>query len=147
MAIYLTQGVWSMYIKVSKKNMGICLLLCCLFLTSYLTILNTTGSIFSDMNVSDISSVGGSEHSSMSGGTNIGNFDCLSAVDAFIYFSFFSAKQFRGQVSKTNFNVLTAIAAAQLIGLICSSRLSHIICTPFNSISITAFLHKKDGMK
>jgi hypothetical protein len=147
MAIYLTQGVWSMYIKVSKKNMGICLLLCCLFLTSYLTILNTTGSIFSDMNVSDISSVGGSEHSSMSGGTNIGNFDYLSVADTSIGFFFSSAKQFRGQVTKFNLNVLTAIAAAQLISLIYSSRLSNIICTPFNSISITAFLHKKDGMK
>lgn len=147
MAIYLIQGVWSMYLKVSKKNMRICLLLCCLFLTSYLTILNTTGTIFSDMNVSDISSRGGNEHSSMSGGTNIGNFDYLSAADSSIGFFFSSAKQFRSQVTKFNLNVLTAIAAAQLIGLIYSSRLSNISCTPFNSISITAFLHKKDGMK
>jgi hypothetical protein len=136
-----------MYFKISKKNMRICLLLCCLLLTSYLTILNTTGTIFPDMNVSDISSRGGNEHSSMSGGTNIGNFDYLSAADTSIGFFFSSAKQFRSQVTKFNLNVLTAIAAAQLIGLIYSSRLSIISCTPFNSISITAFLHKKDGMK
>jgi len=134
--------------KISKKHILIGLLLCSLFLTGYMSVFNTIGSISSDANGYDISSVsGGSEHSSMNGGINFGHVDYMTTTDTSIDSSFFSMKQSRWPVPKTGFNILTAIIAAQIICFIYSSRLSAGICTQFNSIRITFFLHKKDGMK
>lgn len=135
-----------MYLKSSKKHIGICLLISCLFLTSYLSVFDTIS--FSKLNVFNVSSINGeNENSSMNGGANAWDFCYQSAADTSISFPFLSIKQSRAQVTRINFNILTAIAAAQLICFIYSSRLSDRICTPFNSIGITAFLHKKDGMK
>ena len=137
-----------MQIKISKKYILICLLLCSLFLTSYISVLNTNGIIPVDVNIFERSSIsGGSEHSSMNGGANSGYVDYMATTDTFIDFSVSSLKQSRWPVPKTGFNILTAIIAAQIIHFIYSSRLSDSISTPFNSIRITFFLHKKDGTK
>ncbi|MGI5921146.1 MAG: hypothetical protein ACOX6I_05355 [Syntrophomonadaceae bacterium] len=137
-----------MHMKLDKKCMWLCVLLCALFLTSYLSVLNTTGIAASNMNVFDASSIsGGNEHSSMNGEANSRHYDYISATDSSIDFSIFSAKQSRCPVTDFSFNILTAILVAQLISFIYSSRLSDRICTQFNSIRITVFLHKKDGMK
>ena len=137
-----------MQIRVSKKHIWICLLLCSLFLTSYISVLNINGIISSNVNVSESSSIsGGSENSSMNGGTNSGHVDYMAATATSIDFSIFSLKQSRWLVTKNSFNILTAIVTAQIICLIYSSRLSDKTCAQFNSITITAFLHKKDGMK
>lgn len=137
-----------MQIKISKKNIMICLLLCSLFFTSYISVLNTNGIIPVEVNIFERSSLsGGSEHSSMNGGANSGYVDYIAATDTFIDFSASSLKQSRWPVPKTGFNILTAIIAAQIISFFYSSRLSDRISTPFNSIRITFFLHKKDGTK
>ncbi len=137
-----------MHTKVSKKHIFICLLLCSLFLTSYISVLNTNGLISSASDLFDISSVsGGSEHSSMNGGANPGHVAYMAATNTSIEILISSIKQSRSLVTKTSFNILSAIIAAQIICLIYSSSLSEKICTQFNSIRITFFLHKKDGMK
>ena len=137
-----------MQIKISNKRILICLLLCSLFLTSYISILNTNGLIFSDVNLFDRSSISGAnEPSSMNDSANSGHVDYMATTDTSINLSISSLKQSRWLVTKTSFNNLTAIVAAQKICFICSSRLSDTICTQFNSIRITFFLHKKDGMK
>lgn len=135
-----------MYIKLSKKHMGICLLISCLFLTSYLSVFNTSD--FSTANLCNVSAVDGeNENSSMNGGAYSCHFSYESSADTSISYPFISIKQSRSQVVRINFGILTAITAAQLICLIFSSKLSYSFCTPFNSIRITTFLHKKDGMK
>lgn len=137
-----------MQIKVSKKHIWICLLLCSLFLASNISVLNINGIISSDVNVFDSSSVGGeSERSSMNSEDNYSHFDYISTTDSSVNFSIFSLKQSRCPLTKTNLNILTAMIAAQIICFIYSSRLSDKTCTQFNSIRITLFLHKKDGMK
>lgn len=136
-----------MYIKMRKKHIGICLLVCCLFLTGYLSILNT-GNIFADNNVFASSSIGGgSQHTSMDGTADSGHFDYLSATDTAICYPAFSIQQSRSQVTKIKSNLLTTIITALLICFVYSSRLCARVCTPFNSLRITVFLHKKDGMK
>lgn len=137
-----------MQIKLNNKHILICLLLCSLFLTSYISVLNTNGIISSDVNVSDISSVsGGSEHSSMNGGANVGHDDYMAATNTSTEFSIFSMKQSRWQGAKTSFNMLTIIVAAQMTCLIYYSRLSDETYIQLISSIITVFLHKKDGMK
>lgn len=137
-----------MQIKISKKNILICLLLCSLLLTSYISVLNANGIIPVYVNIFERSSLsGGSEHSSMNDGANSGYVGYMAPTDNSIDLSVSSMKQSRWPVPKTGFNILTAIIVAQIICFIYSSRLSDSISTPFNSIRITFFLHKKDGTK
>lgn len=139
-----------MRMKISKKHIFMCLLLCSLFLTSYISVVNTNSIISSEVNGADISfGSGGSEHSLMVGGNNLWHFDYISATGTSIleFFNFSSIKNTRPLVSKTIIDILTALIAAQIVCLIYSAKLSRNICTQFNSIRITFFLHKKDGMK
>lgn len=137
-----------MQIKTNKKYILICLLVCSLFLTSYISVFSTNGIISPDSNVFAVSSLSGAnEHSSMNGGANSGHVDYMATTDSTLDFSIFSLKQSRWLVTKNSFHILTAIVAAQIICLIYSSRLSDTICTQFSSIRIIFFLHKKDGMK
>lgn len=139
-----------MKMKANKKHVFMCLLLCSLFLTSYISVLNTNSIISSEAIVSDLSfGSGGSEHSVMVGETNFWHFDYISAAGTSIleFFNFSSIKNTRSLVTKTIFDILSALIAAQIVCLIYSAKLSQNICTQFNSIRITFFLHKKDGMK
>lgn len=136
-----------MQIKVNNKLILICLLLCSLFLTSYIYVLDTYG-ISSDVNGSDIFSTnGGIERSSMSGGINAGHDDFMAAPNTSTKSSISSMRQSRWLSTKINFNILTAIAAVQMAFLIYYSRLSDQTYTRLISSIITIFLHKKDGMK
>jgi len=136
-----------MQIKLSRRHFLICLLLCSLFITSYASVLNTNGSIFPDINVFNGSSLsGGHDNSAMSSEGDSGLVDYTTA-GSFLEFSVFSVKLSRLPDIKTTVNLLVALIAALIISLIYSSRLSDTICTHFDSIQITAFLHKKDGMK
>jgi len=137
-----------MQIKINSKHFLICLLLCFMFLTSYTGILNTNNILSSDVSVLDISSVSGeNEHSSMDGGSNIGHEDYISAANTSIEFYNSSLKPLRGPGTKTSFDILTAIIAAQMACLIRHARLSDQTYTQLNSSIIIKFLHKKDGMK
>ena len=137
-----------MRMKAGRKHIFICLLLCALFLTSYITVFNNIGIIPSEANLSDVSfGSEGNGHSSMDGGTNFRHFAYIDTGTSIEFYNFSSIKNKRSLVAKTNFNILTALIAAQLVCLIYSSRLPKNICTQFNSIRIIYFLHKKDGMK
>ncbi|HWP98762.1 MAG TPA: hypothetical protein VN426_18115 [Syntrophomonadaceae bacterium] len=135
-----------MPIKVSKKNIWICLLVCSLFLTSNIGILTTNGIVSSDGYAFNNSSInGGSEHSSMNGVTDLWNINYLSNISSELFVS--STKPSQWLLTKTIFNILTSSITAQIICLIYSSKLTGNLCSQFNSIGITLFLHKKDGMK
>jgi len=136
-----------MQIRLSKKHIWICLLLCSLLFTSYISVLYPNSLISSDLNFNIFSIGGGNQHSSMNGGANPGYSDAMAAANPSLELSGFSLKQTRLLVPKTSYHLLTAILTAQIICFIYSARLSAAICTQFNSLSITRFLHKKDGMK
>jgi len=136
-----------MQIKATNKYSLICLLLCLLFLTSYITVLNTN-SIISPNNILDIfSGNGGSEHASMNDSTNVGHDDYMAAVNTAWESSSFSIQQLHLPGTKTSFRTLAAMISVQTACLIYYARLSDRIRIQFNSIGITVFLHKKDGMK
>ena len=137
-----------MQIRLSRRHIFICLLLCSLFFTSYTGVLNTNGTVVPEANIFSSSSInGGSDHSSVNNGANSSPVDYISTTGSPITFYAFSLRETQWPNPKTNSNLLTAIIAAQIICLIYSLRLSYTNFTQFNSIQITAFLHKKDGMK
>jgi len=89
---------------------------------------------------------GASQHSSM-GDRFYAGLDILQAINDCAIFNVSSAGKSRGPSYKNNYASLTAVFAANVTGLIYCLRLSKEICNQFDSIQITAFLHKKDGMK
>lgn len=131
--------------KFSQKHIFICLLLCSLFISSYTGLLNANGltpaDLFSGSSISDNSSL-----SSMNGGMLAGHTDLFTATESLIESFSISMLQSRWMPAKSYSPVLAAIAAL-MICLIFASRLTHSISTPFNALSITIFLHEKDGMK
>lgn len=135
-----------MQIRANNKHILICLLLCSLFLTSYVSILNTNGIIYSD--VFDIFSTNGrSEHSSMNDSANIGHDDYMAAADTSTELSISSIRQSQWLSAKTSLSLLTAVVSTQMTCFIYYSKLSDQAYTQLNSSIITSFLHKKDGMK
>lgn len=135
-----------MRMKSSKNLMGISLLIICLLLTGYVSVFNTADP--ANVNVYNASPINGEDrNTSMNGGAYSWHFSYQTAADTVRSFLFVSPKQFHSQLAGIIFSILTAIAAAQLICLIYSSKLSNRFCLPFNSLSITTFLHKQDGMK
>lgn len=138
-----------MQMKASKKNILIYLLLCSLFLTSYISVLGTNGIIPADLNLFNRSSINeGEQSSAMNGGINAGHFDFTATTDSSREYSILSMKQWRWPAAKSGFNPLSALIAALFICLIYAAKRSEQICTSsFCSLKITVFLHKKDGMK
>ena len=137
-----------MQFKASRRHLLICLLLCSLFLTSYTSALNANGTIFSDASIFDGSSLNGSNQpSAMNNGAKSGLVDYIAANSSAISFSSISVKQARLPFSKTYLNLITALISLQILFLVWSSRLSNSVCPKFDSIQISIFLHKKDGMK
>jgi len=133
-----------MQIKISKKHILICLLICTLFLTSYISVFSAGGMISPELKVFTGSSLSGGE-SSMSGEANSGHLGFLANFENLSFL--FSMKQSRELITKTGFSTVAAMIASLVFFLILSSSLLQKTCTPFNSIQITVFLHKKDGMK
>ncbi|ATW27475.1 hypothetical protein [Candidatus Formimonas warabiya] len=137
-----------MQTKVNDKHISVCLLLCFLFLISYLSLFHTSGIILSDGNIWDaFSPGGGSEPSSMNGGANAGHHDYMAAADVSAQFSLSSLRQSRWLTTKAGYNILPASTPFLVACLIYYSKLSGEIYPPSNSSIITVFLHKKDGMK
>jgi len=135
-----------MQINPGRRHLLICLLLCSLFITSYASVLNTNGSVSSDVNVFNGSSLGGTrDYSTMNGEGNSGLIDYMAF--SFLDLSLFSVKLSRLPNMKTAVNLLVAFISSITISLVYSSRLSNSFATQFDSIQISAFLHKKDGMK
>lgn len=129
-----------MQIKLVKLIL-VCLLLCSLFLTSYITVFNTNGIVSTDVNTSDRMS----KHSSMSG--SVGHVDYMTATNIFVKTAVFTMKLSRWLGVKTSFNILTAIFAAQMTCLNYYSRFSDKTYTQLISRIIVVYLHNKDGIK
>jgi hypothetical protein len=146
--VILKQEVSGMRIKLSKKHICICMLVCSLFLACYPGLFISNGIISSDgyaLNSSSFS--GGVEHSSMNGGgANLWhtNYFAITNISTEIFTSSIKHSEW---LLKLIFSILTSFITAQIICLIYSSRLAGSLCSQFNSIGITLFLHKKDGMK
>ena len=135
-----------MQMKVNKKYILVCLLICTLFLTSYSSVFNAGGNISPEMNAfTGYSLSDGSSQSSMNGRANSGHLGYLANFATLS--SLFSMKQSRELITKTGSNSVPVIIAALIIFLSYSSSLLQKTCTPLNSIQLTIFLHKKDGMK
>ena len=134
-----------MQMKVNKKYILVCLLICTLFLTSYISVFNAGGMISPELKIFTGSSLSGTSESSMNMGASSGHIGNMANIETLS--SLFSMKQSRELITKTGSNSVPVIIAALIIFLSYSSSLLQKTCTPLNSIQITIFLHKKDGMK
>lgn len=135
-----------MQLKLTRNHLLICLLLCSLFITSYASVLNTNGTVFSDVNVFNGSSLSGThDYSALNSEGTAGQIDYMAS--SCLELTLFSIRLARLPNMKTAVDLLTAFIAAITICLVYSSRLSQTVCLHFDSIQITTFLHKKDGMK
>lgn len=132
-------------IKIKNKLMIICLLACFLLLTSYISVFDPHGLVFSDHNGSDVSPANKvSGHSSMAGDINIGLHDYIAAANMITGFSISSLKQSHWPGTKMAFDILMAIVSGQMACFIFHYRPSDRIDTTLIS---TVVLHKKDGKK
>lgn len=128
-----------------KSCILIWLLLCSLFLSGYSGLLNTNGLTPYDL-LADSAASGGNL-SPLSGGMRAGYADLFAAPDADSWIkSLLPIYQSRWLPAKSNCTVAAAMAALMTC-LLCSSSLIRRFSIPFNSLSITIFLHEKDGMK
>jgi len=135
-----------MQLKLTRNHLLICLLLCSLFITSYASVLNTNGTVFSDVNVFNGSSLSGTrDYSALNSEGTSGLIDYMAS--SWLELALFSVRLSRLPNMKIAFALLTAFIAAITLCLAYASRLSQTTCPHFDSIQITAFLHKKDGMK
>ncbi|MCR6544849.1 hypothetical protein [Dehalobacterium formicoaceticum] len=135
-----------MITKTTNNRIILYLLLCSLFLSSFIIILNTGGVTSSDM--FDISPLcGRSEHSSVNGGANTGLFDYLAAANTSMESFIFSVKQLRWLAAQNSLSTLIAIVIIQIACFIHYSRLSDQAYTQSYFSVVLSFLHKTDGMK
>jgi len=131
---------------ISKNRILLSLLLVCFLLTGGLSAANAADIMAAEADVWACSSAGGSDSGlAVKGAVNAGPLDYLTANNAGALPNI-SLRQPRGLLAKADSDFLSA-AAAQANCFLSSSRLSNQICSQFNSIKITFFLHKKDGSK
>lgn len=138
-----------MQLKVNNKLIIICLLLCFLFLTSSMSLLDTNSLISSPSCQSDLSNVSGTSKSSssMSGGLSLAAHEYMAAAYTSVEFSFSSINQSRFIGAKTNYNISTSTIPAQITSLTTYLRFSEQTYTKLFSSIMIVILHKKDGMK
>lgn len=135
-----------MQIKISQKRSWICLCLCGLLLTGYISMVSPHNIFSVDAYTLDRSSIsGGPPHSSMNGGINLWYIDYSANTRAGFFLS--SVKPSLWLHTKNIFYLLTSLITAQITYFLYSSRLAGRLGAQFRSIGITVFLHKKDGMK
>ena len=138
-----------MRIIINGKRLQICVLLCSLLLLEYVNFGIFSSAQFISAGVSEFnmaSPSGASQHSSMSDSVYAG-LDILAAINDSARFNIASAGKSRGPSYKNNYASLAVGSAAHVTALIHYLRLSKEIYNQFDSIQITTFLHKKDGMK
>lgn len=127
--------------KVNNKFIFISLLLCALFLTSYI------GLFFPVVNGTDLWAAGGDQSSSMTSRMNFGLSDCLAAPGSAAGISGSSSRPVRLFGTKTNFNLYIAIIPVLTACLIIYARSSKLLSIQLFSGTVTIFLHNKDGKK
>ncbi|MEQ8201498.1 MAG: hypothetical protein ABRQ24_08785 [Syntrophomonadaceae bacterium] len=138
-----------MRITFNTKRLQICVLLCCLLLLEYANF-----GIFSSAQISsagashfNIASSGGlNRHASM-GDSVYAGVDWLAGFKDFTKLTMASAGKTRGLGFNNNYPLSAILSAAVLAGLISYLWLARQIYNQFDSIQITTFLHKRDGMK
>lgn len=137
-----------MMTRLNEKHTVICLLLCALFLTSYTGFLNANGTILSDINIFNGSSINGPDNnSSLGSGGNPWQADYITMAGSPAASYFLALRSSAWPETKTDIELLASLIEALIICLILSSQLTYTNSNHYNSIQITAFLHKKDGMK
>lgn len=129
-----------MHKKVCKKHIWICLLACSLIFAYGTTLIGVS---FDGYLLNSSSINGGAERSSMSGATVLWHVNDLAITATSAEILVAPAKHSQWLL----FSVLTSWIAARIICLFFSSRLAGSLCSQFDSIQITLFLHEKDGMK
>lgn len=135
-----------MHINTRQKHIFIYLLLCSLFLTSFISVYIAGTNITPELNVLAASSFSGeNSQSSMQTGANSRQFGLMANIDASSFL--LALKQSPKPITRNGFNTVNLTIAALIIYAIYSSTLLQKTCTPLNSLQITTFLHKKDGMK
>lgn len=134
-----------MQLHIRQKHIFIYLLLCSLFLTSFISVYNAGANTAPQLNVlAGFSFSGENNQSSMQSSENSRQFGSLSNIES----SFLLAlKQSQKLITRNGLPTVNLIIAALIIYAIYSASLLQRICTPYNSLQITVFLHKKDGMK
>ncbi|PKM78494.1 MAG: hypothetical protein CVU90_01785 [Firmicutes bacterium HGW-Firmicutes-15] len=135
-----------MQIIVKGKRLQIGLLLCSLLLLEYFNFGIFSSAQFISSGMSEFGMASSSKHSSMSDSVYAG-LDFLVAINDGTRFNIASAGKSRGPSYKNNYASLAVLSAYHVAGLINYLRLSKEIYNQFDSIQITTFLHKKDGMK
>jgi len=135
-----------MQINANKKHILIYLLLCSLLITSFITVYNSGANISPELNVLAGSSLSGENNqSSMQTGTNSRLFGFMANIESSSLI--LTLKQSQKPITRNGLNTATLIIAVLIIYAAYSASLLQNICTPLNSLQITTFLHKKDGMK
>ncbi len=135
-----------MRIIINGKRLQISLLLCSLLLLGYVNFGIFSSAQFISSGMSEFGMASSSRHSSMSDSIYPG-LDFLAAINDCTGLNIASAGKSRGPSYKNNYASLAVISASHVAGLINYLRLSKEIYNQFDSIQITTFLHKKDGMK
>ncbi len=138
-----------MRITFNAKRLQICVLLCCLLLLEYANFGIFSSARISSAGFSQTSSAfsgGVNRHVSMSDSVYAG-VDWLASSKDFAKLTTAPAGKTRGLGSTYDDSVSAVLSAAVLVGLISYLWLCRQIYNQFDSIQITTFLHKKDGMK
>jgi hypothetical protein len=134
-----------MQINTRQKHIFIYLLLCSLLLTSFISVYNVGANISPELNVLAGSSLSGeNSQSSMQSGANSRQFGNFSNIESSFYLAL---KLSQKQITRNGLNTANLVIVALIVYAICSASLLQKTCTPLNSLQITTFLHKKDGMK
>lgn len=133
-----------MQFKASKKHIWICLLVCSLFFAYGAALFHFSSDGYA---LNSAYFTAGAEQSSMTGAASLwhGNDPAITGISAELFIS--AMKHSQGLLFKVILSILTWLITARIICLIYSSRLAGSLCSQFDSIRITLFLHKKDGMK
>jgi len=138
-----------MPITINAKRLHICVLLCCLLLLECTNfgIFSSAQSSFAGVNQSSTAFSGALDsYASMSDSVYAG-VDWLASFKDFTKLAMASEGNTRGLGLKGNYPASAVLSVAALAGLICYLWLSRQIYNQFDSIQITTFLHKRDGMK
>lgn len=138
-----------MRIIVNGKRLQIGLLLCSLLLLEYVNFGIFSSAQFISAGVNDFnmaSSSGASKHLAMSDSIYAG-VDLLGTSNDGARINLTAAGKSPGTNYKNNYAFLAILSSALVTGLINYLKLSKQIYNQFDSIQITTFLHKKDGMK
>ncbi len=138
-----------MRIIINGKRLQTCLLLCSLLLLEYINfgILYSVQPKFAGVSEFNMASAKGAARNTSMSHNDYDRSAFLAAIEDFTRFNIASTGKSGGPGYKPNYVSFPALSASHAAVLINYLRLSKEIYYQFDSIQITTFLHKKDGMK